>query len=56
MNELEVFSNNEFGEISVAGNWKCRNSEVITYFDKLSDLASKILKKDLEDCAKEETP
>lgn len=42
--------------ISVTGNWQCRNSEVITYFDKLSELASKILKKDLEDCAKEETP
>lgn len=42
--------------ISVTGNWQCRNSEVITYFDKLSELASKILQKDLADCAKEETP
>lgn len=41
---------------ATTGNWKCRNSEVITYFPQLSDLASKILKKDLEDCAKEETP
>lgn len=37
--------------ISVTGNWQCRNSEVITYFDKLSELASKILQKDLADCA-----
>lgn len=42
--------------IATTGNWKCRNSEVITYFPQLSDLASKILQKDLEDCAKEETP
>lgn len=42
--------------ITMTGNYKCRNSEVITYFKQLSDLASKILKKDLEDCAKEETP
>lgn len=41
---------------ATTGNWKCRNSEVITYFPQLSDLASKILQKDLEDCAKEETP
>lgn len=41
---------------ATTGNWKCRNSEVITYFPQLSDLASKILKKDLEDCTKEETP
>lgn len=41
---------------ATTGNWKCRNSEVITYFPQLSELASKILKKDLEDCAKEETP
>lgn len=42
--------------ITMTGNYKCRNSEVITYFPQLSDLASKILQKDLEDCAKEETP
>nr|DAI74269.1 MAG TPA: hypothetical protein [Caudoviricetes sp.] len=42
--------------ITMTGNWKCRNSEVITYFPQLSDLASKILQKDLADCAKEETP
>lgn len=41
---------------ATTGNWKCRNSEVITYFPQLSDLASKILQKDLEDCSKEETP
>lgn len=41
---------------ATTGNWKCRNSEVITYFPQLSDLASKIIQKDLEDCAKEETP
>lgn len=41
---------------ATTGNWKCRNSEVITYFPQLSDLASKILQKDLADCAKEETP
>ena len=41
---------------ATTGNWKCRNSEVITYFPQLSELASKILQKDLEDCAKEETP
>ena len=41
---------------ATTGNWKCRNSEVITYFPQLSDLASKILQKDLENCAKEETP
>lgn len=41
---------------ATTGNWKCRNSEVITYFPQLSDLASKILQKDLEDCTKEETP
>lgn len=41
---------------ATTGNWKCRNSEVITYFPQLSELASKILKKDLEDCTKEETP
>lgn len=41
---------------ATTGNWKCRNSEVITYFSQLSDLASKILQKDLADCAKEETP
>lgn len=41
---------------ATTGNWKCRNSEVITYFPQLSDLASKILQQDLEDCAKEETP
>lgn len=28
---------------ATTGNWKCRNSEVITYFPQLSDLASKIL-------------
>lgn len=38
------------------GNWKCRNSEVITYFPQLSDLASKILQQDVDNCAKEETP
>lgn len=42
--------------ITMTGNYKCRNSEVITYFPQLSDLASKILQKDLEYCAKEETP
>lgn len=42
--------------ITMTGNYKCRNSEVITYFPQLSDLASKILQKDLEDCTKEETP
>ena len=42
--------------ITMTGNYKCRNSEVITYFPQLSDLASKILQKDLADCAKEETP
>lgn len=42
--------------ITMTGNYKCRNSEVITYFKQLSDLASKILQKDLEDCTKEETP
>lgn len=42
--------------ISVTGNWQCRNSEVITYFDKLSDLASKILQQDVDNCATEETP
>lgn len=42
--------------ITMTGNYKCRNSEVITYFPQLSDLASKILQKDLDDCAKEETP
>lgn len=36
--------------ITMTGNYKCRNSEVITYFKQLSDLASKILQKDLEDC------
>lgn len=41
---------------ATTGNWKCRNSEVITYFPQLSDLASKILQKDLADCATEETP
>ena len=41
---------------ATTGNWKCRNSEVISYFPQLSDLAYKILQKDLEDCAKEETP
>lgn len=41
---------------ATTGNWKCRNSEVITYFPQLSELASKILQKDVEDCAKEETP
>lgn len=41
---------------AMTGNYKCRNSEVITYFKQLSDLASKILQKDLEDCTKEETP
>lgn len=38
------------------GNWKCRNSEVITYFPQLSDLASKILQQDVDNCATEETP
>ena len=42
--------------ITMTGNYKCRNSEVITYFKQLSDFASKILQKDLEDCTKEETP
>lgn len=42
--------------ITMTGNYKCRNSEVITYFPQLSDLASKILQKDLEACTKEETP
>lgn len=41
---------------ATTGNWKCRNSEVITYFPQLSDLASKILQKDLADCATEKTP
>ena len=41
---------------ATTGNWKCRNSEVITYFPQLSDLASKIFQKDLADCATEETP
>lgn len=42
--------------ISVTGNWQCRNSEVITYFPQLSDLASKILQQDVDNCATEETP
>lgn len=41
---------------ATTGNWKCRNSEVITYFQQLSDLASKILQQDVDNCAKEETP
>lgn len=42
--------------ITMTGNYKCRNSEVITYFPQLSDLASKILQQDVDNCAKEETP
>lgn len=38
------------------GNWKCRNSEVITYFPQLSELASKILQQDVDNCATEDTP
>lgn len=41
---------------ATTGNWKCRNSEVITYFPQLSDLASKILQQDVDNCATEETP
>lgn len=41
---------------ATTGNWKCRNSEVITYFPQLSDLASKILQQDVDNCAREETP
>lgn len=41
---------------ATTGNWKCRNSEVITYFPQLSELASKILQQDVDNCAKEETP
>ncbi len=42
--------------ITMTGNYKCRNSEVITYFPQLSDLASKILQQDVDNCATEETP
>lgn len=42
--------------ITMTGNYKCRNSEVITYFPQLSDLASKILQQDVDNCAAEETP
>ena len=42
--------------ITMTGNYKCRNSEVITYFPQLSELASKILQQDVDNCAKEETP
>lgn len=41
---------------ATTGNWKCRNSEVITYFPQLSELASKILQQDVDNCATEETP
>lgn len=41
---------------ATTGNWKCRNSEVITYFPQLSDLASKILQQDVDNCATEEIP
>ena len=41
---------------ATTGNWKCRNSEVITYFQQLSDLASKILQQDVDNYATEETP
>lgn len=42
--------------ITMTGNYKCRNSEVITYFPQLSELASKILQQDVDNCATEETP
>lgn len=42
--------------ITMTGNYKCKNSEVITYFKQLSDLASVILQKDIDDCANEKTP
>lgn len=42
--------------ITMTGNYKCRNSEVITYFPQLSDLASKIIQQDVDNCATEETP